>query len=448
MNFNKSLDLTMNCFSILRKTLLAFCLLLISTQLTFGQGTPIKTVEESYDAKENISITHRYGPLRVLPATNNKVALTVKLYGEAKDQEDLETLKRYFKCEMSESSSELEVITHFKVRNWNSNNGNIKLELEDGTRIRNLRNLKIEATVYVPSSSRLKVSNKYDEIQIESGTKNDLAINIYSGRINVGDISGQLALEAKYSKGKIGNFQDAELKIYDSDLQFGNGRNINLASKYSELIMGSYNDLTADTYDDNIEWKTIKGQLNLQDKYSQFSIGRFNNAKMDIYDAEITSEGGNELLIKSKYSEFRMKEVGQLSFENSYDDKVEIERLGSLTADSKYTDFKIGKLRTKLFLKSYDDELEVDELTGPLESIEFEGKYTDLSIKLPASSEFQMEANLTYGKLNYPEERLESQFYKEKNDRLEFRGKTKGATDSSPKISIVSYDGKISIDKD
>ncbi|PHN04155.1 hypothetical protein CRP01_23450 [Flavilitoribacter nigricans DSM 23189 = NBRC 102662] len=430
----------------LKGGLLLLAVAVMSLTPLFGQGNPIKTIEESYAAKANVRISHRYGPLKVVPATNGKVGVSVKLFGEASDQEDLETLKRYFKCELTESSNDLEVVTHLKVRNWNNRNGVTRLELEDGTRINNLRNLKIEATVSVPASSKLFVSNKYDEILIESGVKNNLAIDIYSGRINVGNVGGSLALKAKYSKGKLGNFEDADLEIYDSDLEMGNGRNVMLKSKYSELIMGSFNDLTADTYDDDIKWGTIIGELNLQDKYTEFSVGRFNNARIDIYDGEFISDGGNELLVKSKYTEFKIKEVGQLSFESSYDDKVEIGRLGSLSADSKYTEFKIEKLRNKLFLKSYDDELEVDELTGPLEGIEFEGKYTDFSIKLPEGSEFQMDANLTYGRLNYPEERLESQFYKEKNDRLEFRGKTKGATDSSPKITIISYDGKITID--
>jgi hypothetical protein len=446
MSTNKILDLNKSFIRLGKKRFLPLLLAIISLQLSFGQGAPIKTIEESYEGKANLSISHRYGQLKVLPAKGNTVRLTVSLYGEARDQEDLETLKRYFKAEVTESSNSLEIFTYFKVRNWNNRNGVIRLELADGTRIRNLRNLKIEATVYVPATSKLKVSNKYDDILMESGTQNDLAVNIYSGRIRIGDIGGNFALEAKYSKGEVGNFEDAELDIYDSDMKFGNGRNVTLSSKYSDLTMGSYNDLTADTYDDDIEWKTVKGQLRLEDKYSQFAIGRFNDARMDIYDGELISEGGNELLVKSKYTEFKLKEVGQLSFEDSYDDKVTVARLGSLSATSKYTEFEIGTLRNKLFLRSYDDKLEVDALSGPLEGIDFEGKYTDLSIRLPADSEFQMDANLTYGHLEYPEERLESQYYKEKNDRLEFRGKTKGATDSSPKITIVSYDGKISID--
>lgn len=446
MKFYQPLNVIMISSKIIKNGFLALGLILFSFQLSFSQGTPIKTIEQSYNAKEKVSISHRYGPLTVIPATDGKVSVLVKLFGEAKDQEDLETLKRYFECEINESGNELEITTHFKVRNWNNRNGVTRLEFEDRTRISNLRNLKIEATVYVPASSKLSVSNKYDEIVVEAGTKNDLAINIYSGRINVGDIGGRFDLQAKYSKGKVGTFKDADLDIYDSDLQFGNGNNVTLKSKYSDLIMGSYNDLTAETYDDEIQWKTIKGQLTLQDKYTKFSLGRFNDAKIDIYDGEIISEGGNELLVKSKYTEFKLKEVGKISFESSYDDKVEAERLGSLSADSKYTEFKIGKLRSKLYLKSYDDELEIGEMTGPLESIDFEGKYTNFTIKLPGTTEFQMDANLTYGKLNYPEERLESQIYKEKNDRLEFRGKTKGATDSSPKITIVSYDGKISFE--
>lgn len=420
--------------------------LMYGTALIYAQGNPVKSVERSFSAKEQVTISHRYGPLKIMPASDGKIKVTGHLYGEAADAGDLETLKRYFEFDISEGSDELDIVTHFKVKNWNTNNGVTKLEFEDGTRINRLKDLKIEATVYVPASSKLSVRNKYDEITIMDGTKNDLSVNIYSGRIKVGKIGGRLNLEAKYSKGEVGDFGNAELEIYDSDLKFGNGENVKLKSKYSDLEMGSYNDMDANTYDDEIEWKTIRGQLSIDDKYSEFTIGRFNTAKMDIYDSEITSDGGNELLVKSKYTEFNFKEVGQLSFENSYDDKVEIERLGSFSANSKYTEYKIGKLRNKIFLKSYDDDFQVGEMLGPLEGIEFDGKYTDMTIHLPPSSEFHLEANMTYGKLNYPETRLESQIYKEKNDRLEFRGSTKGATDSSPKITITSYDGKISID--
>ncbi|MCB0634334.1 MAG: DUF4097 family beta strand repeat-containing protein [Saprospiraceae bacterium] len=425
--------------------LFLFVFLLGSSSSLQAQAPEIKKIEKSFASKSELSIEHRYGPLTVLPATDGKISITGTLYGEAAEAEDLELLRRYFEFEVQETGSTLEVITHFKVRNWNSRNGVTKLEFQDGTRTGKLRNLRIEAIVRVPSATKLSVSNKYDEIRIENGLNNDLHLNVYSGRMVVGDINGKLVVESKYSKGSIGNFGDGTLELYDCDLQFGNGKTVKLTSKYSELEMGSFDNMDADTYDDKISWKTIKGELTLQDKYSEFKIGRFNNGRLDIYDADIVSDGGNELLVKSKYSDFTLKEVGRLSFENSYDDNVKAERVGSFSSTSKYTEYEFGNLRNKIYLRSYDDELKIDQMDGPLEGIDFEGKYTDLKIVLPNNTEFQLEVNMTYGDFKYPESRFESQIYKEKNDRLEMNGKTKGATDSSPKIKIVAYDGDISI---
>lgn len=430
----------------LKAVCLIVAILLATSGRTDAQGNPIKTIDKSFASKQELKVSHRYGPLTVLPSTDGKINITGKLYGESADPDALESLKQHFEFEVTESSGSLEVVTHFQVRNWNTINGVTKLEFQDGSRISKLRDLQIEAIVYVPNNIKLAVNNKYDEIRIPQGTRGDLAINLYSGRLEVGDVGGRLDIEAKYSKGSIGNFGDGNLDLYDSDLKFGNGKKLSMKTKYSGLELGSFDELIADTYDDNIVWQTIKGELTLTDKYSEFRIGRFNSARMDIYDSEITSDGGNEMLIKSKYTQFKFKEVGQLSFENSYDDKVLVERLGSLSATSKYTEYEIQKLRNKLYLRSYDDELRIGEFSGPFEGIDFEGKYTDLFVNLVDNAEFQLEANLTYGHINYPEGRFESEIYKEKNDRLELKGKTKGAGDSSPKIAIVSYDGKITIE--
>lgn len=151
------------------------------------------------------------------------------------------------------------------------------------------------------------------------------------------------------------------------------------------------------------------------------------------------------MLIKSKYSGLDLREVGKVSFEDSFDDEVKIDRVGQLSAEAKYTTFKIGVLRSRLYLRSYDDDVEIRELLGPLEGIDFDGKYTDLSLRLPPEAAYQLTADLTHGRLVYPEDRLENLYHKEKNDRLEFKAQTRGASASSPKISIVAYDGKITI---
>jgi hypothetical protein len=167
---------------------------------------------------------------------------------------------------------------------------------------------------------------------------------------------------------------------------------------------------------------------------------------MDLYDSNLTMEGGEDLQIKSKYSNIEIESLDDLQFELSYDDKVEVETLGSLIATSKYTEFTVGTLRRQLRLSSYDDEVNIREIAGPLDGITFEGKYTDLSLNLAAGLDYHLEVNSKYSRFSYPDDRVSYQVFKEKDDELEFQGKTQGAGADSPKISIKSYDGKVVIE--
>jgi len=49
-----------------------------ASQASFAQAPTIKTIEKSFSAKEYVKISHRYGPLTVLPATDGKVSITGK----------------------------------------------------------------------------------------------------------------------------------------------------------------------------------------------------------------------------------------------------------------------------------------------------------------------------------------------------------------------------------
>ena len=84
-------------------------------------------------------------------------------------------------------------------------------------------------------------------------------------------------------------------------------------------------------------------------------------------------------------------------------------------------------------------------MTGPLEVVEFNGKYTDLYMDIPTDQKYLIEADITYGKFDFPEEKIQKDYYVIKGDKLDLKGKVKGSATDSPKILIVSYDGKILI---
>lgn len=418
-------------------------LFLILPALGTAQEEQQKTISKAFSGKERVTITHRYGPLQVEKSTDGQVKLVATLSARTKEAGDMQLLEKQFDLDIIESGDLLEVKTKFEIENWNNRNGVISLKFKDGSRLKQVKDLKITFKLQIPDLQALKLANRYDEINILEDINTDLEIVLYDGRLKTANIQGALTVDTKYSKGTIGNFQNATLKFYDSTFNLGTGKNIQLTSKYSKLEFRSATSFTINSYDDKISWKDVGGNIAIIDKYSDFVGGNFQNGKLDLYDSQITIKNGEDIQAKSKYTKFRLGEVNTLSFELSYDDKVEAQSLGNLKSTSKYTDYILGKLRSGMQIESYDDNFQIGQFVGPLEGIDFTGKYSDIKFGLPTSAVYRIEAHAKYGKIQYPESQLETTYYKEKNDEIELKGKTKGATDSSPLISIESYDGKI-----
>ncbi|MBX2873491.1 MAG: hypothetical protein KTR30_15365 [Saprospiraceae bacterium] len=421
--------------------ILILCFLVFSS--CFGQEEQKKTISKVFSGKQQVSVTHRYGPLQVVKSGDGQVRFTAILSARTKEPGDMELLEKQFDLEIVESSNILDIKTNFDIENWNSRNGIISLKFKDGSKLKQVKDLEIGFLLEVPDLEELTLANKYDEIIIREDISADLNINLYDGRLQTANISGQLKIDTKYSKGSIGNFANGELNFYDSDFNLGNAQDIKLTSKYSKLQFSQVGSFTIESYDDKISWDNVQGDISIIDKYSDFVGGNFANGKFELHDSKVTLKDGQSLQLKSKYTKFRFGNLESLSFELSYDDKVEIVSLGSLKSKSKYTDYKIGELKSGLSVNSYDDDFEIERFTGPLQGIDFTGKYSDITLLLPESIEYRLEAYAKYGKIQYAESALETNYYKEKNDEVEIKGKTKNASDSSPLISINSYDGKI-----
>ncbi|MEN0003201.1 MAG: hypothetical protein AAF798_03620 [Bacteroidota bacterium] len=435
--------MTNSTMKYLFNTIIIFALLLLLPSLAAAQVERSKTIAKNLDGAKRVQVKHRYGPLMITKSPDNQVKFKAVISFKAKDEEDANIVLQHFDMDIEQEGDKLGISTAFDVENWNSQNGKIALRFDDGDKVRNLRNLKIKFELQLPTGVKdLRVRNKYEDINISYDLAADVYIDQYSGRIETQNILGALNIKAKYSKGRLGNFQEGKLDLYDSDLNFGDGQDVSLKSKYSGLQFGALASLRVDSYDDDIKAKNIKGELVIADKYSDYKIGSFEKATLDIYDGDLVLEGGKLLQIKSKYSSFRLTNVETLSFEMSYDDEVQINDVGKFTvAQSKYTNYDFGKVQEGITLtKSYDDNVAINQLTGPMEDIIINGKYTDVSLNIKKGVAYAVDATMKYGKLNLDEDNFDSQYYKEKNGNIEFRGSTKGASADAPVVKIDCYD--------
>ncbi|MEL7121869.1 MAG: hypothetical protein AAFO07_20645 [Bacteroidota bacterium] len=405
-----------------------------------------KTYKKSLDAKQELEIMHRRGALKVLPSKDGKVSYEMLVKIEAKSEEAANQMFNAISISDDTFGDRLTLTTATEIKSMMVNNRKSTIKLRDGTKIQGVRSIEIDMIVYTPKVQKLEVDHKYKQVSIESNLTKDLELKLYSCRMQVGSVPGALAIECKYTKGNMGTVGgDAQLDLYDSDIKFNTLGNVRLESKYGELIFGDVKDLRAKTYDDKIELKNINGIFILDDKYSQLRLASAGECEFDIYDSEVKINKTGNLKIKSKYTEYDLGEVGAVNFVESYDDVVDIESAKSLETYSKYTDYEIDLLHNKLEIESYDDNFVIGKVGPNFEGAEFDGKYAELRIDSDNELKYRLEIDARYGKVDLEEEAFEFQIYKEANSELYAKGKSKGATDSSPLILMKGYNNKIRI---
>jgi hypothetical protein len=405
-----------------------------------------KVFEKSFKGIQEVAVTHRRGPIEVLPSANGQVTYRVTLSFKAEEEADAQSLINHYEMDADQVGNRLNIQSDLNIKRWNSRNGNVRIEFSDGDKIRDIKEVKISMQLFVPKLESLSLENKYDDIVIEKPLDAKLAIKLYSGRLKVARVNQDLKLDMKYSKALVGDFKNGDFEIYDCDMQLGNGSQVRVQSKYSDIEFGNLQSFNADTYDDEFRIGNISGALTLEDKYSEFEIAAAGNTRLDIYDSDIELDRAKNVQVKSKYTSFRFGTVESLDFELSYDDEVKVKELGELNSmDSKYTDYHIQQLGKSIKMDSHDDDLRVDAVSKTFSGFAFKGKYTDIDLSLDPAVLFRVEAYKKYGKLNLPDNRFEANIYKEKNSELELKGAIKGAGEDSPLVQIEAYDCNISI---
>lgn len=425
-------------------------LLLFIPFLSHAQKEQTKEFEEEYSGKTKLEIAHHRGPLTIKKSQDGKIKVYVKMTVSAKDESTIEALFNKFEIKDSGGGERLRLDLEFQTSSWVTINGVSKIKFSDGTTIKGLKDFKSEFTVWIPDLESLSLETKYDEINVEPDLAGDLAVKLHSGKLYAQNVKGNLSLEMKYGKAQLKNVGDAEIDLYDTDIELGNAGKVSMKAKYSEVKFKEIAGLELETYDGKLTTANVAGDISISDKYSDFSIQSFKKGELEIYDGTFTCNGKAEsLVVQSKYTEYDLGELGELSFSSSYDDDIKVNKLGSLNASSKYSQYIIGQLTKKISaLDSYDDLIKIGTLSPGFKSIEIDGKYAKLEIESSESTKYSMDVLISGGlmsskKIAYPEDQFENQYYKEVSSTLEIRAKKKGATENDGKIKIRGYEHQI-----
>ena len=424
--------------------LLAFTSLIVNAQKIEKQETITK--EFVVGSNPKIEFENRNDDLKIITWDENKVKYQAFISIKGTKEEDVEmTLDALNNISITELGGNLTINTKFytKYLNWQPSlkKDHIRIVLEKGGTVK-LNELKINYVLTIPKSSNLVLKNKYSNVNL-ADLNGEINAQIYSGKLVGENISGNLTLNLKYSSAELSSAGNCEFDIYDSKIEIEKIGDLNLKSKYSEINIQNIGSVKMDVYDDKINishLKSIKGKA----KYTTFTLGSFDEGIFDIYDCTLSGQDVQMLYLTGKYTKISFNKVGKLDFPDCYDNKINITYLGDFKSTSKYTSFTIEELGKNFNLSGYDDDVKIAHVLNNFEKITIDGKYLGVELNFEEDSQFKLTANLTYPKLEYPEEKIREVRYHKENSKLEYKGLANNASETVESIvNFENYDSRI-----
>lgn len=352
----------------------------------FGQEEFV--YEESEDIEPPfpgvLSIDNAHGNVEVRGTQEESISITLEknIYRRKQKQAD-------------EVADKLKIAIH-----KNSRNIQISTNREDFRRTHFRTNFKI----YVPESIELQVKNSYGVVDV-SGVRDTEIVNRY-GKVYVSDIAGNLTVESSYKEVEVENIQsDCEIRTRSSSVSVDNvGGETRIEHRYGKISLENIDQgVTVVGTNSEVFGQNIGGSLDIQTSYRKiglFNVGRVkiraNNTRIEIDGAEDSVD------IEDKYARINLNGIqGNLRVDGRnleiYGKSVVGE---TITISTDYRNVELTEFQGKTEIVHSNGDVYLDPL--PLtQSIEVNGRYTDIRFSWPLGGRYPIEAKVKGGDIDW-----------------------------------------------
>jgi hypothetical protein len=185
--------------------------------------------------------------------------------------------------------------------------------------------------------------------------------------------------------------------------------NLNLKNRYGAVtideLLGKnnidikYGSLKANRIMDNNEKPLTTIELGYCD---HSNINEFNWGNLVMRYSNISVDKGKAMAISSQYSELRLGDFSSLVIKSSYDN-YKIDEVKNIVVNTKYTDFEINQVNKVLNVVLEYGELSVAEIPAGFETIDVDGKYSDIDLGIAEDASYKLNARVKYADIKYPD---------------------------------------------
>jgi len=413
------------------------------------ENTDFENVEE-FDLKgiKTLNIHNIAENIEFRTWDKNIAKIEINYNIEAKDEEDKAVVLKNVKYTTQKKGSEFIIKQNSEACNSKTTSlgpklSKTKVKYKNGDKAK-YNSIERTCIITIPESINLKLSNKNGWVTLPL-LKASLTATIYNSTFETEDIDGSVDLNVRYSNATIGNFQNGKIKLYSSNLTFGNTNELELNPRYSDVLGKNCSNLEINAYQSKINLNTeaINGSL----KYSSFKSSQsINTAKIVAYQSKFYATRIAKLEGNIKYSTIKADEISKLIISQIYSSKIDVDKIDVLEAESsKYTTYLIERLGTRAIVSSYSDKLRIEIVSSEFNQLNFDGKYTNYSVKLEGKKSYMADFRTQYGKLDYDKSILENSSTETTGSLTHLKGTAHGPSVNSAAITFDCYSSNISL---
>src|SRR5665647_881187 len=271
----------------------------------------------------------------------------------------------------------------------------------------------------VSQVSKMELSNKYGNIQIEDNRKDSVVIDVVVWVEGTGSRAQKLLDNIDVNINTSGNSVSASTEFknnfnnnnqnfsIDYHVSVPADRDLNVSQKYGSVNM---NNLTGKgifeiKYGDIRAKNLLSPQLSMDIAYSKANMEATKNLNLTIRYSKFDSGKGENLTVDSRYSGLVLGDCNDVNLDSKYDD-FQFNTINSLTTNSMYTGYKIDKLLSSLVLTNGYGDFNVASVAANFKNIKVSRRYASIKLGIEPGASYKLDGNVRYCDLKHPSGKL------------------------------------------
>jgi len=306
----------------MKKILITLVLVFSATQMFAQREEYTREIKKEFSVNSNaeLSITNKYGDVKIVEGNEGKIIFTIKITGKDKNAKKAQEYAEKTDVNFTHKGNHVSAKTTIETMNCNN------------------CGINVNYVVIVPRSTTMNFDVKYGNLILNNTTK-------------------PLNIDMKYGNISANNIADAKIDIGYGKISMAQSGNLNLTVKYSNITINKVGYLRLDSKYSNFAFGEILAIKSDFSKYDGFKIGAIDDFEISTGYADVVIQKLNKTFVTENFKYCKLiiasvaEDFSKIKINASYTNvQVGLNERHNFKANlfSEYGNIKYGDVKIKM----------------------------------------------------------------------------------------------------